>query len=153
MSVSTSIKRMDYCCYWSNGTGKSNVLEALAIIFRDLIQKERIPAFAYELKYEIGSGINKKYVTIQADPDLEKDKFVFSYTLFQTILEPLDNEQSCVNLVELKQSDLFEAEHKPNIDPKEQSTDFPKPISVSFAKFTAVIVNFYRDLSLVTILV
>ena len=120
-----------------NGTGKSNVLEALAIIFRDLIQKERIPAFAYELKYEIGSGINKKYVTIQADPDLEKDKFVFSYTLFQTILEPLDNEQSCVNLVELKQSDLFEAEHKPNIDPKEQSTDFPKPISVSFAKFTA----------------
>ncbi|ENU81000.1 hypothetical protein F975_00858 [Acinetobacter sp. ANC 3789] len=120
-----------------NGTGKSNVLEALAIIFRNLIQKEKIPAFAYELKYEIGSGINKKYVTIQADPDLEKDKFVFSYIPFQAVLEPSAKEQSYVNLVELKQSDLFEADHKPNIDPKEQSTDLPKPISVSFTKFTA----------------
>lgn len=55
-----------------NGTGKSNVLEALAIIFRDLILKMKEPAFAYELKYEIGSGIKKKYVTIKADPDLEK---------------------------------------------------------------------------------
>jgi len=120
-----------------NGTGKSNVLEALAIIFRDLIQKEKIPAFAYELRYEIGSGINKKYVTVQADPDLEKDKFVFSYTPFQTTLEPLNQEQPYVNLVELKQSDLFEADHKATITPKEQSSDLPKPISVSFAKFTA----------------
>lgn len=120
-----------------NGTGKSNVLEALAIIFRDLIQKERIPAFAYELKYEIGSGINKKYVTVQADPDLEKDKFVFSCTPFQTTLEPLNQDQSCVNLVELTQSDLFEADHKAIIDPIEQSSNLPKPISVSFAKFTA----------------
>ncbi|EKN1483104.1 AAA family ATPase, partial [Salmonella enterica] len=29
-----------------NGTGKSNVLEALAIIFRDLIAKKRTPEFA-----------------------------------------------------------------------------------------------------------
>jgi recombinational DNA repair ATPase RecF len=31
-----------------NGTGKSNILEALAIIFRDLIRGERVPAFAYQ---------------------------------------------------------------------------------------------------------
>lgn len=34
-----------------NGTGKSNVLEALAQIFRDLISKQRVPAFSYKLEY------------------------------------------------------------------------------------------------------
>ncbi|MGY0203891.1 AAA family ATPase [Acinetobacter soli] len=119
-----------------NGTGKSNALEALAIIFRDLIQKEKIPAFAYELKYEIGTGINKKYVTIQADPDLEKDRFVFSYIPFQPTLEPLDTKKSCVNLVELKQSDLFHEENKLKVATEEISTKFPESINVSFAKFT-----------------
>lgn len=37
-----------------NGTGKSNVLEALAIIFRDLIAKKRIPGFAFQLAYRMG---------------------------------------------------------------------------------------------------
>ncbi|MDS7925827.1 MULTISPECIES: AAA family ATPase [Acinetobacter] len=122
-----------------NGTGKSNVLEALAIIFRDLIQpsKDKTPAFAYEIKYEIGSGINKKYVTIQADPDLEKDKFIFSYIPFQPILEPLDKEKSSVSLVELKQSDFFQEDNHLNVKVEERSTETPKPIIVSFSKFTA----------------
>ncbi|MDO7515703.1 AAA family ATPase [Acinetobacter baumannii] len=122
-----------------NGTGKSNVLEALAIIFRDLIQppKDKIPAFSYELRYEIGLGINKKYVTIQADPDLEKDKYIFSYVPFRPVLEPLTQDQSPINLVELKQPDLFSEKRVPNTKNKEDDSELTKPINVSFAKFTA----------------
>jgi len=122
-----------------NGTGKSNVLEALAIIFRDLIQppKDKIPAFAYELRYEIGSGITKKYVTIQADPDLGKDKYIFSYVPFQPILEPSSIDKSPINLVELKQSDLFSEKTIPNTENKDDDSESIKPINVSFTKFTA----------------
>ena len=59
-----------------NGTGKSNVLEALAILFRDLIQGERRPAFAYNLTYRIGSGAETLHINIDADPDRERDALV-----------------------------------------------------------------------------
>ena len=58
-----------------NGTGKSNVLEALAIIFRDLIAKKRTPAFAFQLNYRMGAGENLRQIYIDADPDREKDAF------------------------------------------------------------------------------
>lgn len=66
-----------------NGTGKSNALEALAIIFRDLImykdlsteKKKEIPSFAYKLLYRIGSGENLRHISIDADPDREKEQF------------------------------------------------------------------------------
>ncbi len=47
-----------------NGTGKSNLLEALTIIFRDLDLGER-PRFSYELHY-LCRG---RMITIDADPD------------------------------------------------------------------------------------
>lgn len=56
-----------------NGTGKSNVLEALAIIFRDLIAKKRTPAFAFQLRYRMGAGKTLRHIHIDADPDREKD--------------------------------------------------------------------------------
>lgn len=59
-----------------NGTGKSNVLEALAIIFRDLIAKERKPAFAFQLAYRMGRGDAARHIHIDADPDREKDHFI-----------------------------------------------------------------------------
>lgn len=59
-----------------NGTGKSNVLEALAIIFRDLIAKKRTPAFAFQLAYRMGAGENLRHVHIDADPDREKNAFL-----------------------------------------------------------------------------
>jgi len=59
-----------------NGTGKSNVLEALAIIFRDLIAKERKPVFAFQLAYRMGSGGRTRHIHIDADPDREKDHFI-----------------------------------------------------------------------------
>ncbi len=58
-----------------NGTGKSNVLEALAIIFRDLIAQERKPAFAFQLAYRMGSGENLRHIHIDADPDRDKEPF------------------------------------------------------------------------------
>ncbi|MFJ3462707.1 AAA family ATPase [Achromobacter spanius] len=59
-----------------NGTGKSNVLEALAIIFRDLIAKKRVPAFAFQLAYRIGLDKELRYIHIDADPDRKKDAFL-----------------------------------------------------------------------------
>lgn len=59
-----------------NGTGKSNVLEALAIIFRDLIAKKRTPAFAFQLAYRMGAGEALRHIYIDADPDREKDVFL-----------------------------------------------------------------------------
>lgn len=58
-----------------NGTGKSNVLEALAIIFRDLIAKKRTPAFAFQLVYRMGAGEKLRHIQIDADPDREKEPF------------------------------------------------------------------------------
>lgn len=58
-----------------NGTGKSNVLEALAIIFRDLIAQERRPAFAFQLAYRMGAGENVRHIHIDADPDRDKEPF------------------------------------------------------------------------------
>jgi len=55
-----------------NGTGKSNVLEALAIIFRDLIRKKHSPAFAFKLTYCMGAGDDLRRIYIDADPDREK---------------------------------------------------------------------------------
>ncbi len=50
-----------------NGAGKSNVIEALVSIFRNLDLGEP-PAFKYELKYRLGSKDIQKWVTIIADP-------------------------------------------------------------------------------------
>ncbi|MGP5562323.1 AAA family ATPase [Vreelandella alkaliphila] len=64
-----------------NGTGKSNVLEALAVLFRDLIMgkndkgKKDKPSFAYSLRYFCHS----KEIEISADPDRTKDAYLISY--------------------------------------------------------------------------
>ena len=48
-----------------NGTGKSNVLEALTIIFRDMLMGERFPSFQYRIAYEIRG----RWVFVDADPE------------------------------------------------------------------------------------
>jgi predicted ATPase len=62
-----------------NGTGKSNVLEALAIIFRDLIAERRTTAFAFQLSYRMGAGDSLRYVHVDADPDRESDAIIVHY--------------------------------------------------------------------------
>jgi predicted ATPase len=47
-----------------NGTGKSNILEVLTIIFRDLLTKERVPTIKYRIAYEI----RDRWMFIDADP-------------------------------------------------------------------------------------
>lgn len=60
-----------------NGTGKSNVLEALAILFRDLVMGENVagiknhPTFPYKLRYECRG----KWIYIDADPTRDKDVY------------------------------------------------------------------------------
>ena len=65
-----------------NGTGKSNVLEALTVIFRDLIQgsekpgKPNRPAFAFNLSYRMGSGEDTLHINVDADPDRAKEPMI-----------------------------------------------------------------------------
>lgn len=59
-----------------NGTGKSNVIEALATIFRDLIQGARKPAFAFNLEYRISSGPSELHINIDADPDRQRESLI-----------------------------------------------------------------------------
>lgn len=72
-----------------NGTGKSNVLEALAQIFRDLINKQRIPAFSYKLEYRC----REHRIHIDADPDRDADKFII-YVAFQSEAQQIESVQS-----------------------------------------------------------
>lgn len=63
-----------------NGTGKSNVLEALAIIFRDLIQGAKTPAFAYRLSYYMGTG-HARRINIDADPERGSNAYIIHVAL------------------------------------------------------------------------
>lgn len=60
-----------------NGTGKSNVLEVLAIIFRDFIALKRMPSFAFKLRYRMGSGESLRHIFINSDPDRKADPIQF----------------------------------------------------------------------------
>lgn len=51
-----------------NGSGKSNVLEALVAIFRNLDLGDA-PPFSYWIKYKLGDGDGEKWITIDADPE------------------------------------------------------------------------------------
>src|SRR5688572_25691601 len=51
-----------------NGSGKSNVLEALVSIFRNLDLGES-PLFAYEIKYKLGDKSDERWIKVQADPN------------------------------------------------------------------------------------
>lgn len=52
----------------SNGSGKSNVIEALVSIFRNLDLGEEAP-FSYELKFRLGQNENTRWVTVDANPE------------------------------------------------------------------------------------
>ena len=51
-----------------NGSGKSNVLEALVNIFRNLDLGES-PPFSYFIKYKLGEGDEEGWIEIDADPE------------------------------------------------------------------------------------
>lgn len=70
-----------------NGTGKSNVLEALVIIFRDLIAKKRVPAFAFKLAYRMGTGDRTMYINLNADPDRKREPIIIYVATEATLRE------------------------------------------------------------------
>jgi ABC-type transport system involved in cytochrome c biogenesis ATPase subunit len=86
-----------------NGTGKSNVLEALVMLFRDLITgkdqwgKDDKPSFAYTLRYQCHS----KDIEIDADPDRSSEPYKIQ---FSTLVE-----KSLTELItsKVEQTDLF----------------------------------------------
>lgn len=51
-----------------NGSGKSNIIEALVLIFKALDLGES-PPFSYQIEYRLGTGTNAKYIRIKADPN------------------------------------------------------------------------------------
>lgn len=51
-----------------NGTGKSNVLEALVSIFRNLDLGES-PLFSYQIRYKLGEGASTRWIEVDADPN------------------------------------------------------------------------------------
>jgi predicted ATPase len=66
----------------SNGSGKSNVIEALVSIFRNLDLGEA-PLFSYELKYRLGQGNTSTYITIICNaeaPNLSSQYKISAYT-------------------------------------------------------------------------
>lgn len=69
-----------------NGTGKSNVLEALAVIFGDLLDLKKSPKFAYEIIYKIGKSSNQKNIRVVADPDLPPKEQLKIYIKTQIII-------------------------------------------------------------------
>lgn len=79
-----------------NGTGKSNVLEALAIIFRDLIAKKRTPEFAFQLSYCMGIGDAQRTIYIDADPERKKNAFLIY------VVDKEQNESSSYTFDEIK---------------------------------------------------
>lgn len=66
-----------------NGSGKSNVLEALVSIFRNLDLGEP-PAFSFELSYRVGQGKNSRWVTIDADPMRSHSPGAYLITVAET---------------------------------------------------------------------
>lgn len=57
-----------------NGTGKSNVLEALTVIFRDLDLEVATPPFSYSLEYTC----HKRRIVVDSDPDRPSKKVQIS---------------------------------------------------------------------------
>lgn len=108
-----------------NGTGKSNVLEALAVLFRDLImgkndkgEKDK-PSFAYSLRY----FCHEKEIKIDADPDIAKDTYQVSY---KDLGEVKSEETKQVDLLSVLKDETVLAELKFSDFKKRQDDFLPK---------------------------
>lgn len=95
-----------------NGTGKSNVLEALATLFRDLIMRERNkPSFRYRIKYRCRNN----FIHIDADPKRDKNP----YQIFISV-EDGNESQEVIN-----QGSIFD------IESENQDNDLGKRITLN----------------------
>ncbi|MEP1327068.1 AAA family ATPase [Pseudophaeobacter sp.] len=92
-----------------NGTGKSNVLEALVCIFRNLDLGES-PDFAFEIKYKLGNKNGEKWITVIADPSgktpSQQYKIISSHTI--------DGKTQTIPLSKVKRSKEGKSDYLPN---------------------------------------
>lgn len=81
-----------------NGTGKSNLLEALALIFRELITPgpPKIP-FAFELKYRMSSGADQRRILIDHDPDRRGGAYRVQLESEPSLLDGMDLGEDLAN--------------------------------------------------------
>jgi predicted ATPase len=120
-----------------NGSGKSNVIEALVSIFRNLDLGEP-PLFKYELKYRLGRESSKQWITVVADP--ENKTISQQYQIMVSDSENLEGKKVPISRIKR--------------DPKGNSKYLPKHIFAYYSGpsdrlenyFKQHRTNFYRNL-------
>lgn len=82
-----------------NGSGKSNVLEALVAIFRNLDLGEEAP-FSYHLTYRLGQKESSRWQEIQIDADPSRGSLAKQYTSrYRNLIKNDDIESSTDDIV------------------------------------------------------
>jgi len=97
----------------SNGSGKSNVLEALVYIFRNLDLGEE-PPFAYKIKYKLGEGEQERWISIDADPARGSLAKQYEITVEEKSLQELFQSKKLVPLSKVKRNKEGDSEYLPN---------------------------------------
>lgn len=96
-----------------NGSGKSNVLEALVYLFRNLDLGEPAP-FSYVIKYKLGESNDPCWVTIDADPSrgtpAKQYEIDVEMSLSSEVLAPKER----VPLSKVKRDKTGHSEYLPN---------------------------------------
>lgn len=114
-----------------NGTGKSNLLEVLVVIFRDLFRGSPT-AFSYQLRYTLQKGDVKVNVTNQSSNSSTQPRFQFTVTT--------KNET-----IELKRDDLKEDKGRASL-PRHVFAYYSGPSDRLEEHFRPQQKQFYRDL-------
>ncbi len=93
-----------------NGSGKSNVLESLVAIFRNLDLGEA-PPFSYELRYRLGEGEDARWILVDADPLRNSKGSPYQIKVSRQIADKLIEE--AVPISSMKRDKLGNATHLP----------------------------------------
>jgi len=90
-----------------NGSGKSNVLEALVSIFRNLDLGEA-PRFSYVIRYKLGQADNECWIQVDADPGRDKP-----YQITAEQIADQDRPGTDVSLAKVRRSKLGKSDYLP----------------------------------------
>ena len=96
-----------------NGSGKSNALEALVAIFRNLDLGEE-PPFSYEIKYKLGDGRHARLIRVDADPKRGTRSQQYSIRVWSLANESSMDEGMAVPMSKIKRNKNGEAYYLPN---------------------------------------
>lgn len=95
-----------------NGSGKSNVLEALVSIFRNLDLGEE-PPFSYKMKYKLGTGKETRWVTIDADPNRGTLAKQYNITVLNENDKKQEGKEQSVQISQVKRGNDGQASYLP----------------------------------------